>query len=152
MFVPCCAARGRGRHSRQAGWSGAPTPLSPIYSDIATYAPKVATDGAGNARAIWVENSASFVGTVRTARYDAAGKVWSAAETLSDATAPLIYEPRVAVDGAGNAVASWTAAGRRRVQVRAARYSATDATWTPVPLAGAFTNRALVAANAAVML
>jgi hypothetical protein len=106
-------------------------------------------DGAGNARAIWVENSASFVGTVKTARYDAAGKVWGPAETLSDPTATFTHEPQLAVDGAGNAVASWIAGSSASpAQARAAWYSASAGTWTTVPLEGAFTGRALVAANA----
>ena len=91
---PAMAAQARA----QAGWGGAPTPLSPIYSDIATYAPKVAADGAGNARAIWVENSASLVWWVKTARFVAATKVWSSAETLSDEATTFVHEPLVAVD------------------------------------------------------
>ena len=109
MFVLCWCSAWATEAFGQAGWSGAPTPLAPTYNDIATYGPRVAVDVAGNARAIWLENSAAFVGTVRTARYDAATKVWSAAETLSDPATTFTNEPQVALDGAGNAVASWTA-------------------------------------------
>jgi hypothetical protein len=132
----------------QSGWDPAPVPISaPVELGVNGLGPTLGMDAAGNAHAIWSEWNA-MAGSVKSARYDKASATWSNGATLADASGLPIYEPEIAVDAAGNAVAAWTAleAGER---ARAARYSAATGLWSDVPLTVVRSGRTMVAGNAA---
>jgi hypothetical protein len=70
-----------------------------------SYGPHLAFDAAGNAVAIWQQQTGvgAFAGV---ARYDAANG-WIASGAIGNDVAGDVYDPRIAVDGAGNATAVW---------------------------------------------
>jgi hypothetical protein len=76
------------------------------------FQPRVATNGQGTAVAIWARFDGTVPGAgrccslIQAAERNSAG-VWGPTQTVS-APAQNAYEPRIAVDAAGNAVAVWT--------------------------------------------
>jgi PKD repeat protein len=69
------------------------------------YAPDVALDGKGGAVAVWRSNSGGPHSIVQAA-YRAAGGAWQSPTSLS-ALGQNAYDPHIAVDGDGNALAAW---------------------------------------------
>jgi hypothetical protein len=101
-----------------------------------SYGPHVGFDAAGNAVAVWQQQTGvgAFGGA---ARFDAATATWSASVAFGSDVAGDVYDPHVAVDGAGNATAVWyqlDAAGV--VSVQSSRALA-GSTWSPSQLLGA---------------
>jgi hypothetical protein len=101
-----------------------PTFLSPVsVSDAGQdgYEPQLAQDGAGNVLAVWTRFDGANLRI--QARFRTAGGAWGSTATISTAGRDA-YEPQVAFDPSGNAIAVWTqfdgAHGRVRASFRPA--------------------------------
>ncbi|WP_462320576.1 choice-of-anchor U domain-containing protein [Halochromatium sp.] len=101
--------------------------LSP--SDLNADVPQVAIDSLGNAIAVW-ETSGSKV-VIQSKRYDADEGEWSDVSDLSDAGLTA-YNPQVAVDHSGNAIAVWRSSNGTNSIIQSARYDATSGEWSSV--------------------
>jgi hypothetical protein len=108
------------RYDTSAGAWGEAQLLEENYS--AVYYPKVAVDSAGNAVAVWNKWSEAYA-----SRY-AVGSGWGPVAIIgSMGAAPYnnsINFPQVAMDGPGNAIATW-----HQGVLPAARYNAVTSTW-----------------------
>lgn len=67
-----------------------------------SYGSDLAVDADGNGLAVWVDT----VGVVQVARYSNSSGAWTPAVALSSST-ERVYEPRIAVNAAGDSVAVW---------------------------------------------
>lgn len=119
---------------------GSPAP-SPIPSPVPTaptarieahagdgFDPRVATDAAGNAMAVWVHDDGTGIGLVYAARYDAATDTWGAVVRIDDQPAQP-FDAELAVDANGNMIAVWCQNVGAYYSVYASRYDATAAQW-----------------------
>jgi hypothetical protein len=68
------------------------------------YDPQIAVDSAGNAIAVWYQDDGIRF-NIWTNRFD--GAAWGAAELIETDDTGEAYDPQIAVDGAGNAIAVW---------------------------------------------
>ena len=99
----CCLVLGGGAGS---AWA-APAWLAPQDLSAAgqhAYDPQVAVDGRGNAIAVWQRFDGT--NTIVQAAVRAARASFGAPQDLSTA-GQTAYDPQVAVDGRGNAIAVW---------------------------------------------
>ncbi len=94
------------RYSVGAGW-GTPELLDGWDSNVSP-TPDLAVDAAGNVTAVWLRQE-SPRDTIRSSRF-VPGAGWTPAELVSGA-ARYPWDPHVAVDPAGNAIAVWTDSG-----------------------------------------
>jgi len=85
----------------------------------ACYGPQLAFDPAGNAVAVWQQQTGS--GAYTAANRFVAGTGWGVSASISDAPNDT-FDPHVAVDPAGNATAIWWQFEGSSVGVRTARY------------------------------
>lgn len=100
--------------------------------------PDVAIDGDGNVFVVWLQQSPDYsTENLYGNRYDAAADAWSGVQLLElDDTAgsrPIISQ-QVVADDLGNAIVVWIQNDGVLQNVRAARYSATDAEWKPAEM------------------
>jgi hypothetical protein len=105
--------------------------LVPVLLASGGGAQTVAVDPAGDALAVWVREAGPQLTVVEAARYEIAAGRWSGTTVLS--AEGLAYpQVAVAVDAAGNGVATWSrwTAGSCRC-LRAARFAAATGAWTP---------------------
>jgi 6-phosphogluconolactonase (cycloisomerase 2 family) len=96
------------------GWSTAAA-RAIENNDGNAFAPQVALDASGNARAIWFEfdsDASPARNRVWSSRYTVNNDQWGAAAPVED-TPGSATEPRVALDSTGNAVAVWMQVGTR---------------------------------------
>jgi uncharacterized membrane-anchored protein len=96
------------------------------------YSPQVAVDSSGNAVVVWYQ----FDGTsdnIWSNRYTAATGTWETAE-LIETDAWDAYDPQVAVDSFGNAVAVWQQSDGTRYSIWSNRYTAPTGTWETAEL------------------
>jgi hypothetical protein len=122
-------------------------PVSLSSAAVDAFAEDVAGDSKGNAVVVWYEKN----GGVHANRFDAAKGTWSGPADVT-ATLPqtVSAQPRVAIDGNGNAIAVWleVPAGKAEKRVFAAHSTATG--WgTPISMMSdpnAYTNEAAVIA------
>jgi hypothetical protein len=91
------------RYGALAGWQASGVITSNAVNS--SYGPHIAFDASGNAVAVWQQQTdvSAFVGV---ARYDAVTG-WGASTALGTDVAGAVYDPRIALDGAGNATAVW---------------------------------------------
>lgn len=111
------------------GWL-APEPLTPdavIDRYPHTPRPQVAFDQRQNALVLWASSDGTHT-IVRSASRSAASHSWQPAEALTAPGADA-DEPRLAVDGAGNAFAAWTRSAGGHVVVEAAIRPAATGRW-----------------------
>ncbi|WP_323696857.1 InlB B-repeat-containing protein [Thiorhodovibrio litoralis] len=87
--------------------------------------PQVAVDNSGNAIAVWEVFNGNWI--IQSARYVADSETWGAISDLS-ATGLNAYDPQVAVDSSGNAIAVW----KRKFIIQSSRYDADRGTWGEV--------------------
>jgi PASTA domain-containing protein/PKD domain-containing protein len=105
---------------------GSPQDLSAIGQSAFT--PQVAIDAAGNAIAVWERTNASAIPTVQASRRSAASGVWGTPQDLSSGIAgESSFNPQVAVDPAGDAVAVWQ---RSNLIVQASARPALTGVWS----------------------
>lgn len=101
------------------GWSAA-QPLEQIYGEPSD--PQLATDGKGNAMAVW-RHTVGSIESLRYSRYDVSG--WSVPDVMPGALPRARNEhsaaPRLQMDANGNATAEW-ASGFDPKQTQTARY------------------------------
>jgi hypothetical protein len=91
-----------------AGATATPTFLSPVDVSVAgqdAYEPNVAEDASGNSLIVWTRFDGANLRV--QARFRSAAGVWGATQTVSTAGRDA-YEPEVAFDPSGNAIAVWT--------------------------------------------
>ncbi|MEW5879741.1 MAG: immunoglobulin domain-containing protein [Pseudomonadota bacterium] len=93
--------------------------------------PEIAMDASGNAIAVWRQNDGTFFG-IYANRY-AAGSGWGSAQRIDSGPGDA-NEPRIALDGSGNALVVWWRSG-----VHANRYAAGSGWGTAQLLAGGLT-------------
>lgn len=97
--------------------------------------PKVATDASGTAVVVWEEiigTAPNRVFNVWTNRFD--GTAWGTAELL-EKQAGFAFEQSVAMDGKGNALATWMQTDGTRYNIWARHYNNTSHAWgEPTPV------------------
>ena len=108
-------------------WSGA-TDLTAAGRDAIN--PQVAMDDLGNAVAVWYRSDGSNL-IVQARRYDVVAGTWSAVTDLS-AVGQHAYDPQVAMDDLGNAVAVWYRSNGSHDIVQTRRYNVVAGTWSTV--------------------
>jgi len=129
----CCLVLGGGAGS---AWA-APAWLAPQDLSAAgqhAYDPQVAVDGQGNAIAVWQRFDGK--NTVVQAAVRAAGGSFGAPQDLS-AAGQHAYDPQMAVDGQGNAIAVWSASDGTNFIVQAAARAAGGGFGAPQDLSAA---------------
>jgi hypothetical protein len=100
-----------------SGWQG-----DRVITDLAldnSYGPHAAFDAAGNASVVWQQQSGSGA-LAGVNRFDSA-LGWGTSTLLGADAAGDVYDPRVAVDGVGNATAVWYQLAGSNATVRSAR-------------------------------
>lgn len=106
------------RYTTSGGWGNAEL-IEAIAGEAAD--PRVAVDGAGNALAVW-QQSDGVRNNIWANRYSA-GSGWNNAE-LIEGSAGDAANPRLGIDGAGNALAVWQQSDGVRDNIWANRYTA----------------------------
>ena len=108
------------RYAAGSGWS---TPQMIGRADArGADKPQVVFDVSGNAIAVW-QHFDGNVTSIATNRYTVPGG-WGSAQLLETDDAKNAFEPQIAVDAAGNAIAVWTQSDGALVRIRANRYAA----------------------------
>lgn len=108
------------RYTAGSGWGTATL----IGSDDAIIAsgPRIAVDGAGNALAVWSQSDRTRT-NIWANRYTA-GSGWGAATLIESDDTGDAYDPQIASDDAGNAIAVWGQFDGTHYDIRANRYTA----------------------------
>jgi phage terminase large subunit-like protein len=91
------------------------------------YDPQVAIDLDGNAVAIWYQRDGSNY-TIYSNRYDALSGMWGTAQAIESNTGGA-YDPQVAIDSSGNAVAVWYRYDGSYWSIYSNRYDALSDMW-----------------------
>jgi hypothetical protein len=102
-----------------------------LSSDRAEY-PAIVVDRAGNATAVWVEDSGWPNSRVAASRLEAATGVWSAPETIQSGSGDSNdWPPDISADSAGNVFVVWTQSdsGSAPHTIRANRYDIASRSW-----------------------
>ncbi len=111
-----------------ASWS---TPVDLSLTGQDANSPRVSADGSGNAVAVW-RRSDGDNNMIQSSRSSNGGLSWSTPENLSESGQDA-DDPRIAVDGSGNAVAVWRRSDGNDDIVQSSRLVAGGASWsTPV--------------------
>ncbi len=84
--------------------------------------PKIAIDGSGNAIAVWYQNDGTR-NSIYANRYTV-GSGWGTEATIESNDTTHAYDPRIAVDSSGNAIAVWYQSDGTNNSIYANRYSA----------------------------
>ncbi len=86
------------------------------------YYPQIAFDAAGNALAVWYQSDGTLL-NIWANRYTA-GVGWGTAALIETNNAGSAYDPQIAFDAAGNALAVWDQTDGTRSSIWANRYTA----------------------------
>lgn len=107
------------RFSTDNGWGSA----EKIETDDSGGAldPQIALDASGNALAVWEQNDGSRY-NIRANRYTAENG-WGGAEIIETDNDGGAFNPQIAIDDAGNALAVWEQSDGTRDNIRANRYT-----------------------------
>lgn len=89
----------------------------------------IAMDANGNAIVLWRQND-GIRWNVVTNRYDATVGAWGTAELIETDNLGNVSNPRIAMDGNGNAIAVWRQNDGSRWNIVANRYDATMKIWS----------------------
>ncbi|GBD97328.1 MAG TPA: choice-of-anchor D domain-containing protein [Nitrospirae bacterium] len=108
------------RYAAGSGW-GSAAAIESNSED--TYNPNVAMDGSGNAVTVWVQAAGDIL-DVWANRYDAVSGTWGTEVLIETNVAGEAWNPRVAMDGNGNATAVWTQSDGTTLDVWTNRYEA----------------------------
>lgn len=134
MQVALSACGGGGDGGGSPAPTSIPSPLPtastvPIEEQAGDgFDPRVVTDTAGNAMAVWVHDDGTGTGSVYAARYDAASDTWGAVVRIDDQAAQPL-DADLAIDTNGNIIAVWCQSVGTNDSVYANRYDATAAQW-----------------------
>jgi hypothetical protein len=82
-----------------------PAQLISVQNANAEY-PQVAVDAAGNALVVWVQGGGTNY-NIRANRYDNATGTWGTAQLIKTNDEGEAFEPQIAIDKSGNALAVW---------------------------------------------
>jgi hypothetical protein len=74
------------------------------YEDA--YGPQIAVDANGNAVALWNQSNGT-VSSIWANQYDATAQLWGTATVIENESLVSAYNPQIAFDASGNAIASW---------------------------------------------
>ena len=98
-----------------------------IETDVgAASSPQLAVDGSGNAIAVWSQYDENYISnSIWSNRYDAGGGSWSTAVLLESYTGNA-YNPQIAMDSSGNAIAVWG----QYSSIYSNRYDASSGNWS----------------------
>jgi hypothetical protein len=88
----------------------------------AAHEPQIAIDPNGNVIAVWIQQDGTAF-SIHANRYDAAGAGWGTASLIETATGEA-YDPQIAIDRSGNAIAVWRQFDGTRFNIHANRYAA----------------------------
>ncbi|OZG71566.1 hypothetical protein BTA51_19990 [Hahella sp. CCB-MM4] len=91
--------------------------------------PQVAIDSEGNAFAIWIKAIIGPRYNTYVSRYSASEGNWGEATLIQSDEKYISYDPQVAFDNAGNAMAIWSQSDGTETSIFTNRYSATDKSW-----------------------
>ena len=126
------------RYSPGSGWvdSGTVQGAGRAVSQFALSArePEMELNPAGQAVAIWSQDSSTFPDPVRdfdlwSSRYDMATDTWTAPQQLEDGAGNLFYGKSLVIDAGGTATALWSDFDGDRTHIRASRLVANA--WSP---------------------
>ena len=70
------------------------------------YGPQIAIDANGNAVALWNQSNGTF-NSIWANRYDAKNQLWGTATVIENEALASAYNPQIAFDASGKAIASW---------------------------------------------
>ena len=118
------------RYQPQAGWAGR-VPVSANDPASGFFDANVATNGQGQAVALWVRSGITSY-LLEASMFTPTGG-WTTALTLSTTVDPRGFQPRIAVDASGNALAVWVqrATNFSPWQLFAWRFVAASQSWEP---------------------
>jgi hypothetical protein len=92
--------------------------------------PRLGVDELGNSLVVFSQFDLSGVAVVATARAKADSRIWSSTETLTRMPERHSGGPELAMEPGGDAVVAWTTRMADLIMVWAARYRASDGTWS----------------------
>ncbi len=107
-------------------WGGAA--LIETDNTGSTQSPQVAFDFNGNAMVVWNHHDGTRW-NIQANRYDAGTDSWGGAALIETDNTGDAYQPEVAVDNSGNAVAVWIQSDGVRFNIQANRYDAGTDSW-----------------------
>jgi hypothetical protein len=108
------------RYTAGSGWGTGVLLINTV--DGAASAPQIAFDASGNAIAVW-QQYAGTTQSIYTNRYTA-GSGWGTAALIETDNAGDAYDPQIAFDGSGNAIAVWSQDDGTSTNICANRYAA----------------------------
>jgi hypothetical protein len=106
------------RYTPGSGWGAAE--LIETDAGSASSFSQIATDGSGNAIAVWEQHDGTRF-NIWANRYTP-GSGWGTAELIETNETGDASDPQIAIDGSGNALAVWHQFGRTRFNIWANRY------------------------------
>jgi hypothetical protein len=106
-------------YSPKYGWQ--PPTLIERSSASNAYAPQVAVDPSGNALAVWYEQDGALYNIWGNSYSPKGG--WGRETLLERDDAGSAREPRLAMDGSGNAIAVWEQSNGTRINIWASRHA-----------------------------
>ena len=94
-----------------------------------SFIPELAVDASGNVISVWIRDSGIGPPDIWTNRYSAATGTWGTSQAL-ETDVGFAFNPVLAMDAAGNAIAVWDQDDSMAVaKIWARRYDATNDTW-----------------------
>jgi adhesin/invasin len=120
----------QGRHysASSMAWGSPQAISSTTVNESNGAADSLATSGAGQAVAAWIQGSGSS-STVQAKIYDPVTDRWLFPGTLATGT---VYRPTTAIDSNGNALVAWTTNLPSGFEIDSASFTASSGTWSPV--------------------
>ena len=100
------------------------------------YSPQIAMDGSGNALVVWYQYDSSMHNNIWANRYSTPSGTWGTAQLIETDNAGGAYNPQIAMDGNGNALAVWAQSDGTRNNISANRFNTASGTWGVVQLIG----------------
>jgi len=92
-------------------------------------APQIAMDAAGNATAVWMQWWGGGASDIIANHYTAATGLWGTAEPIETDNTRNAFNPQIAMDAAGNALALWYQDDGTVYNIMSNHYSATTGLW-----------------------
>jgi hypothetical protein len=94
----------------------------------------VAIDASGNAVAVWSQEDSTNTNNVWSNRYTASTGLWGTAVLIETDNTGGAYNPRVAMNASGNAVAVWNQSDGTRDNIWSNHYTASTGLWSTATL------------------